>query len=64
MEDISPAECAIGFRFAKLLSGHGISRETAEHFVTDILKRCEDLGLPANKALTYIEDLVKFSELL
>jgi hypothetical protein len=62
IEGITPAECASGFRTMKLLSGLNITRETVEHFVTDVIKGCENIGITASKALTHIEDLVKFSD--
>jgi hypothetical protein len=59
---LSPAQCAIGFRTMKILSEQGIDRETAEHFISDIYKKCERLGVTPSKIITYIEDLIKFSD--
>jgi cell division protein FtsB len=63
-QGISPAECASGYRVMRLLSGSGIEREKAENFVTDILKGCENMGITASKAITHIEDLLKFSDIV
>jgi hypothetical protein len=59
---LSPAHCAIGFRTMKILSEHGINGEAAEHFISDIYKKCENLGATPSKIATYIEDLTKFSD--
>jgi hypothetical protein len=61
MQGITPAECASGFRIMKLLSGRDIARETAEHFITEVVKGCEKIGVTASNALTHIEDLLKYS---
>jgi hypothetical protein len=58
---LSPAQCAIGFRTMKILSEQGIDGETAEHFISDIYKKCENLGVTPSKIATCIEDLIKFS---
>ena len=63
-QGITPAECASGYRVMRLLSGRGIEREKAENFVTDILKGCENMGITASKAITHIEDLLKFSDIV
>jgi len=60
--ELSPAQCAIGFRTMKILSEHGIDGETAEHFISDTYKKCKDAGVTPSKIVTYIEDLVKFSD--
>jgi hypothetical protein len=59
---LSPAQCAIGFRTMKILSEQGIDRETAEYFISDIYKKCGNLGVTPSKIATYIEDLTKFSD--
>jgi hypothetical protein len=59
---LSPAQCAIGFRTMKILSEQGIDGETAEHFISDIYKKCERLGATPSKIVTCIEGLVKFSD--
>jgi hypothetical protein len=60
--ELSPAQCAIGFRTMKILSEHGIDEETAEHFISDTYKKCKDAGVTPSKIVTYIEDLIKFSD--
>jgi hypothetical protein len=60
--ELSPAQCAIGFRTTKILSEHGIDGETAEHFISDTYKKCKDAGVTPSKIVTYIEELNKFSD--
>ena len=60
--ELSPAQCAIGFRTMKILNEYGIDGETAEHFISDTYKKCKDAGVTPSKIVTYIEDLVKFSD--
>jgi hypothetical protein len=59
---LSPAQCAIGFRTMKVLSDQGIDGETAEYIISDTYKKCNSLGIAPSKVVTYIEDLIKFSD--
>jgi predicted RNase H-like nuclease (RuvC/YqgF family) len=59
---LSPAQCAVGFRTMKTLSEQGIDGETAEHFISDTYKKCNNLGVTPTKIVTHIEDLIKFSD--
>lgn len=61
-EGISPAQCAIGFRIIKMFKGQGVDGEAAEHFVSDIYKECNRLGITPSNIVTHIEDLTKFSK--
>jgi len=47
--DLSPAQCAIGFRTMKILSEHGIDGETAEHFISVTYKKCKSVGVTPSK---------------
>ncbi|MGH9911498.1 MAG: hypothetical protein ACRD4W_03550 [Nitrososphaeraceae archaeon] len=61
-EGLSPAQCAIGFRTMKVFSDQGVDAETAEHYISDLYKRCNSLGITPEKIVTHTEDLVRFSE--
>lgn len=61
-EDLSPAQCAIGFRFMKMFADQGVDGEAAEHFVLDIYKECNRVGITPSYIVTHIEDLTKFSK--
>jgi hypothetical protein len=43
--DLTPYECAIGFRTTKLLREQGINPEVAEQFIVDLYKKCKILEL-------------------
>jgi hypothetical protein len=60
-EGLSPAQCAIGFRTMKIFTGQGIDGETAEHFISDTLKKCDNRGITPDRILSHIEDLSEFS---
>ncbi|MGB0027588.1 MAG: hypothetical protein WBP64_12175, partial [Nitrososphaeraceae archaeon] len=32
------------------------------HLISDIYKKCKNLGVTSSKIVTYIEDLIKFSD--
>jgi hypothetical protein len=51
--ELSPAQCAIGFRTMKILSEHCIDEETAEHFISDTYKKCKGTGVTPSKIVTY-----------
>ena len=61
-EDLSPAQCAIGFRIMKMLADQGVGGEAAERFVSDIYKECNRVGITPSYIVTHIEDLTKFSK--
>jgi hypothetical protein len=61
-EGLSPAQCAIGFRFMKMFADQGVGGEAAEHFVSDIYKECLRVGITPSYIITHIEDLTKFSK--
>ena len=46
----------------KILSEHSIDEETAEHFISDTYKKCKGAGVTPSKIVTYIEELIKFSD--
>jgi len=41
---LTPAQCAIGFRTIKLLSGQNIDPEAATQLIGDIYNKCKDSG--------------------
>ena len=61
-EGLSPAQCAIGFRIMKMFAVQGLDGEAVEHFVSDIYKECNRLGITPINIVTHIEDLTKFSK--
>jgi hypothetical protein len=58
---LTPAQCAIGFRTIKLVSGQNIDVEAATQLIVDIYNKCEDSGVLPSEFATCIKDLVKIS---
>ena len=61
-EGLTPAHCAIGFRIMKMFADKGVDEEAAEHFVSDLYKECDRLGITPSNMVVHIEDLTKFSK--
>ena len=61
-EGLTPAHCAIGFRIMKMFADKGVDGEAAEHFVSDLYKECDRLGITPSNMVVHIEDLTKFSK--
>lgn len=61
-EGLTPVQCAIGFRIMKMFADQGEDSEAAEHFVLDIYKECNRLGIKPSNIVTHIGDLTKFSQ--
>jgi hypothetical protein len=58
---LTPAQCAIGFRTIKLVSGQNIDPEAATQLIGDIYNKCKDSGVLPSEFATCIKDLVKVS---
>ena len=58
---LTPAQCAIGFRTMKLVSGQNIDAEAATQLIGEIYNKCKDSGVLPNEFATCIKDLVKVS---
>lgn len=61
-EDLTVAECAIGFRSMKIFSEQGVDAETAEHFISDLYKDCNSRGITPKLIAIHIENLIRFSD--
>jgi hypothetical protein len=46
----------------KMFAVQGLDGEAVEHFVSDIYKECNRLGITPINIVTHIEDLTKFSK--
>lgn len=62
MADVTPAQCAVGFRAVNILKSHGMNAEEAEQFISATYKKCQARGVTPDKIATHIEDLLKFSD--
>ncbi|HZA07420.1 MAG TPA: hypothetical protein VE619_06935 [Nitrososphaeraceae archaeon] len=58
---ITAAQCALGFRAAMIMSKIGVDEDNIEYFISDIYKKCKDIGLSAENIAIYLQDLLEFS---
>jgi hypothetical protein len=59
---ITPAQCALGFRVAMIMSKIGVKEDNIEPFITDIYNRCRDLGISPENIADHLKDLFEFSK--
>jgi hypothetical protein len=58
---ITSAQCATGFRVAMMMNKLGIKEDGYESFMRDLYNRCENLGLTPESIVSYLTDLLEFS---
>jgi hypothetical protein len=61
---LTPAQCAIGFRTIKLLSGQNINAEAATQLIMEIYNKCTDSGVLPSEFATCIKILSKFQMMI
>jgi chromosome segregation ATPase len=59
---ISAAQCALGFRAAMIMNRLGVREDSFESFMSDIYKRCNNLGLTPESIASYLTNLIEFSK--
>jgi prefoldin subunit 5 len=61
---ITPAQCALGFRVAMMISKLGVKEkeEDLESFILDVYNGCIDLGLSPENVALHMKDLLEFSK--
>jgi hypothetical protein len=59
---ISAARCADGFRAAMIINRFGVREDSFESFMSDVYKRCNNLGLTAESIASYLTNLIEFSK--
>jgi len=60
--DLSPAQCAKGFRIANIIRDLGFVEDDVEEFLRDNYKMCINIGLQPDKIALHINDLVGLTE--
>jgi seryl-tRNA synthetase len=60
--DITPAQCAVGFRVAMMMNRLGIKEDSFESFMSDGYNHCKNLGLTPENIASYLTDLLQFSK--
>jgi DNA-binding transcriptional MerR regulator len=59
---ISAAQCADCFRAAMIMNRLGVTEDSFESFMSDIYKRCNNLGLTPESIASYLTNLIQFSK--
>ena len=60
--DLSPAQCAKGFRIANIIRDLGFAEDDVEEFLRDNYKMCINIGLQPDKIALHINELVGLTE--
>ncbi|HEY7078901.1 MAG TPA: hypothetical protein VH500_04305 [Nitrososphaeraceae archaeon] len=60
--DLTPAQCAKGFRIANIIHDLGFAEDDVEKFLRDIYKMCKNIGLQPDKIAFHIKDLVGLTD--
>ena len=60
--DITPVQCAVGYRVAMMMNRLGIEEDSFEFFMSDIYRRCKNLELVPENSASYLADLLEFSK--
>jgi len=61
---ISPLECATGFRIGKMMQKFGINEEQFEYFMTDIYTKCQILEIAPEQIGEYLSETVNLSKIV
>ena len=59
---ITPAQCALGFRIAMMISKLGVKKDDLEPFILHVYNNCIDLGVSPDNVASHIKDLLEFSK--
>jgi hypothetical protein len=59
---ISTVQCATGFRVAMMMNRLGIREDKFESFMSDTYSECDRLGVGPKRVVSFLEDLLRFSE--
>src|ERR671911_605523 len=62
--NITPIQCSIGFRVAKIMQRLGITEEQFESFMSDIYDRCQKLELGPDQIEKYLMETINISKIV
>jgi hypothetical protein len=62
--NITPIQCSIGFRVAKIMQRLGITEEQFEFFMSDIYDRCQKLQLGPDQIEKYLMETINISKIV
>lgn len=60
--NITPVQCADGFRAVSIMQRIGVALENIESFTLDTFNRCMLIGLSPENISVYLQDLIEFSK--
>ena len=60
--DITPLQCARGFRIINILHNLGFTEDDLEQFVQNTYKTCKSIGLQPDKIALHIDELIGLTE--
>ena len=61
---LTPLQCSMGFRVAKIMQRLGITEEQFESFMTDIYNRCQRLEVGPDQIENYLKEIIKLSKIV
>jgi len=61
---LTPFQCSMGFRVAKIMQRLGITEEQFESFMTDIYNRCQRLEVGPDQIENYLKEIIKLSKIV
>ena len=61
--NITPVQCSIGFRVARIMQRLGITEEQFESFMSDVYDRCQKLELGSDQIEKYLTETINISKL-
>ncbi len=61
---LTPLQCSMGFRVAKIMQRLGITEEEFESFMTDIYNRCQRLEVSPDQIENYLKEIIKLSKIV
>jgi|SRR5215211_573055 len=61
---ITPIQCSIGFRVAKIMQRLGITEEQFESFMSDVYDRCQKLELGPDQIEKYLMETINISRIV
>jgi hypothetical protein len=62
--NITPIQCSIGFRVAKIMQRLGITEEQFESFMSDMYDRCQKLQLGPDQIEKYLMETINISKIV
>ena len=61
---LTPLQCSMGFRVAKIMQRLGIIEEQFESFMADIYNRCQRLEVGPDQIENYLKEIIKLSKIV